>query len=137
MENPYEASFELADTFSNFSRSLKLNLKILIIIFIYYSAVIIGVIVFNLFYGTNEKLNAFSVVFSIFMLCMTIFALKLLFKSHTFLIDLRFNQDLMIKIKIKADEGNFNIIDKKELIVQDDPIKGIMNLIESTAQYSK
>ena len=137
LESPYEASFELAEIFGRLSRSLKWNLKILIIIFLYYSAVIIGVIVFNILYGTNVKLNMFSVAFSIFMLYLTVYSLKLLFESHTFLTDLRFNQELMMKIKKRTEEGDFDIVDKKELRTKDDPIKGLINLIESTSRYSK
>jgi hypothetical protein len=137
VENPYEASFELADIFNNFSRSLKMNLKVLVTIFIYYSVVIMGIIAFNLLYGTNEQLNLFSVAFSIFMLCLTIISIKHLIESHIFLKDLGFSQELMMKIKIKVEKGNFNIQGEKELKVHDNPIKGLLDLIHCTSQYSK
>ncbi len=137
VENPYEASFELAETFGGLTGSLKMSLKFLVIILIYYSAVIIGVIVFNIVYGTNPQLNAFAVVFSILMLFLTFFALKKVIDSHTFLKELGTNQDLMIEIKKRSEEGNFNTIGKRDLNVKEDPIKGLMSLIESTSQYSK
>jgi hypothetical protein len=137
VENPYEASFELAETFGDLAGSLKMSLKVLVVIMIYYSGVIIGVIIFNMIYGTNPQLNAFSVVFSMFMLFLTLFALRMIINSHTFLRDLGSNQELMMKIKTRAQEGNFDYIGEKELSVRDDPIKGLLGLIQSTSQYSK
>jgi hypothetical protein len=137
VENPYDASFELAEYFSSFSHSLKLSLKVLIILFIYYSVVIIAIVIFNLVYGTYFELNIFSVAFSIFMLILTFTAINQLIKSHRFLKDLGSHQDLMLKIKIKVDEGHYNRKGKRETNIGGSPIEGLIKLIVSTSEYSK
>ncbi|UCG67992.1 MAG: hypothetical protein JSV09_09125 [Thermoplasmata archaeon] len=137
VENPYEASFELADYFGSFSRSMKLSLKVLVVLFAYYSIVIIAVIIFNLAYGTNFELNIFSVSFSMFMLAGTITAIRQLMKSHRFLKDLGSHQDLMLKIKEKADGGNYYQNVKREIYIKGSPMEGLMRLIISTSLFSK
>jgi len=137
VENPYEASFELAYYFGSFSRSMILSLKILMVLFVYYSILIIGVIVYNLAYGTNFGLNMFSVVFSMFMLFLTFTAIRQLVKSHRFLKDLDSHQDLMLKIKEKADGGNYYQTVKRESNIKDRPIEGLMRLVISTSEFSK
>ncbi len=137
VENPYEASFELADYFGSFSRSMKLSLKVLMVLFTYYSILIIAVIVFNLAYGTNFGLNMFSVAFSLFMLFLTITAIRQLMKSHRFLKDQGSHQDLMLKIKEKADGGNYYQNVKRESYIKESPMEGLMRLIISTSEFSK
>jgi hypothetical protein len=137
VENPYEASFELADYFGSFSRSMKLSLMVLMVLFAYYSILIIGVIIFNLVYGTNFGLNMFSVAFSMFMLFLTFTTIRQLIKSHRFLKDQGSYQDLMLKIKEKADGGNYNQTVKRESYIKGSPIEGLMRLIISTSEFSK
>ncbi|UCE39316.1 MAG: hypothetical protein JSW00_08885 [Thermoplasmata archaeon] len=137
VENPYEASFELAEYFGSFSRSMKLSLKVLVVLFAYYSMVIIGSIVFNLAYGTNFGLNMFSVAFSIFMLVITITAIREFMKSHRFLKDLSSHQDLMLKIKEKVVSGpNYQNV-KVESKIMVSPMEGLMKLIINTSLFSK
>ncbi|UCF08189.1 MAG: hypothetical protein JSW28_00405 [Thermoplasmata archaeon] len=137
VENPYEASFELANYFRGFSRSMKLSITILMVFFAYYSIGIIAIIIFNLMYGTNFGLNVFSVAFSMFMLFLTFTAIRQLMRSHSFLKDLGSHQDLMLKIQDKADNGQYYKNEKVDLKIQGSPTEGLMGLIISTSKFSK
>ena len=137
VENPYEAAFDLADYFGSFSRSMRLSLIVLIVLFAYYSIGIIAIIIFNLVYGSNFGLNIFSIAFSMFMLYLTFTAISQLVKSYRFLKDLRSQQELMMKIKEKADGGNYYQTVKKEFNITSSPIEGLMGLIISTSEFSK
>jgi len=137
VESPYEASFELADYFGGFSRSMKLSLMVLVVLFAYYSIVIIAIIIFNLTYGANFGLNVFSVAFSMFMLSLTFTAIRQLMKSHRFLKDLGSHQDLILKIQDKADNGQYYKKEKVDTKIQGSPVEGLMGLIISTSEFSK